>query len=262
MNLPVVDTVTCPACGGSGQRTLIHHNFQLSGRPSKRRTTQCLACKKTGRVEASRVCPVCANFTDLCTCINGWRNVEPRQMEIEMATDGRIPGVSYDSHNKLYRCEIKRDGEKIYLGSYQDKDLADGIVLEAAKVPVEDIPDLKRQFRELSRQRHGRAEAVVEPSSNGNGHQAVVELRPVATDANTPPGPDLPQLIQLAQDADRRARDLNERAVFAANLAKQAEQDAVQAWNCVADAICELGSQSPSFIQSSFGNLGMVVGHE
>lgn len=184
-------------------------------------------------------------------------------------SENKTPGVAWDEKSQVWQTYVPKDGKQVYLGTFKDdeKDLAEGIVMEAWQLPADRIPALKRQYKELKVQRRAGNGAAAQ----NNGAQGPAAHLPAPADllvarpsvarrydgtGADPEGDTLLSLIRDARAADDHARQMAERATQAAEKAQVATQEAITAWNKVAEALCNVADASPSFMQSLLGGRG------
>jgi hypothetical protein len=265
---------TCPACKGAGVQMIgvLRGNIFSIREYKRKRSRKCLACRNhPGKVETHRVCPVCGQFTDLCIC-KRHKNISVRKLE-RIMSDNKTPGnkgttgVAWDKNNSVWVANISKDGTPVYLGTFKDeeKDLAEGIVMEARRLPVDQIPVLKQQYKALKAQRRAGGQGPIRqiydiPMSGGETLATEANGRyPALAEAEMgdPYTTALLNLIQAARAADDHARRLADRATQAAEEAQAATQEAIDAWNKVAEALCSVADSSPSFMQSLLGRGGV-----
>lgn len=167
--------------------------------------------------------------------------------------DERVKGVTWDRTNERWVVKLTRDDITYFLGAYRDKQHALGIRMEAERLPAEDFPRLRERYRQMAGHKRGRKvqqpatppdHLLEEKPRQDNGQQNSDQVS--EADSSSPDEQRLVTLIARARAADERMQRLARESVVAATAAEKAEQEAVAAWNVVAEAIAALGGRKPA----------------
>jgi hypothetical protein len=246
MNQPLRPTTICPTCEGSGYRRIVE------GRKIK--DSPCLACQRTGQVDARRVCPKCGHWRDMCRCNIGWGNVEVsklgKETAVRQSTSG-VKGVVWNAAHKTWSASVYCEGKTHFLGEFPEEmfDLAKAAREEAEVMSASQIPGLRKKYGQLRKERGGKVFAnrnqpgensKIELDAKAKGEIVITEP-PNDGDSFTIDGTtynfkkgdsDLDGLLATARELDAEYQKLQVATA-------EAEHEAVAAWNRYALALAK-----------------------
>lgn len=267
MNAPQDDLVLCPTCKGTKKQT------RKSAFARKHVTGPCFACGAQGRVEASRVCPICGDWAAshshdgreaaiIARVVADERAKKNDESEPDMTSKKSKPrGMNFDITHRTWKVSFRRDNETCYLGTFRENEaeLAEALALEAGNAPTEQFPALREKYRALQQERRGKPATTVHVQADRNLQpetaQALNALINLAVEA-VETGDLLPEdeagdedarilaLVRRARAAERCVEQLREASRRAEADAERAYQDAVSIWREVREALAEIGGDA------------------
>ncbi len=169
-----------------------------------------------------------------------------------------LPGVTWVASSRHWSAALTRPGttKSFYFGQFPEDqlDLAREVILRARETPVEAWPGIKAEFR-------ARRDALIierggEMPRRGGGRkqpqEQVSDLRRQGAGSRSEIG----EAIRAAIAADDQLARLQQQAQDGLHRAQAAEEEAVAAWNRVAEALVRLGTRPDTgFHESKLGIL-------